>query len=124
MKIQFLGTKGSHKLISKNHQKTSSVLISFGGTVLAIDCGFSWKGTDKQFEEADALLLTHGHYDHSGGLLNKKDRPKIPVYATEATWVVLEKTTPFYKKYKKIRKHIFYYMLIYEWIHSSRQYDK
>ncbi|MGH9341251.1 MAG: MBL fold metallo-hydrolase [Acidobacteriota bacterium] len=50
-----------------------------------IDCGEDWKGKLPEVSPV-AVLLTHAHPDHSGGLMWNSESP---VYATEETWKAL-----------------------------------
>lgn len=67
----------------------SSILLEFGGTKILVDTGqsnavihnLSLLGIHPG--ELDAIFLSHGHYDHAGGLFHilKCRRKPIPVYA-------------------------------------------
>lgn len=48
----------------------ASVLVEQGGKRLLIDCGpdFRWQMIKNRIYHLDAVLLTHEHYDHVGGL--------------------------------------------------------
>ena len=56
------------------------------GRVL-IDCGEDWLGRVGDLRPT-AVLVTHGHPDHAGGL--KLGAP-CPVYATAATWRIMDR---------------------------------
>jgi phosphoribosyl 1,2-cyclic phosphodiesterase len=47
-----------------------------------IDCGLDWRGRVARLRPS-AILLTHAHPDHAGGLI---EGAPCPVYATAATW--------------------------------------
>jgi len=82
MKITFLGTRSSAPASSKLHQRHSALLVETAGARVMIDCGSDWAGVLEKIKP-DALLLTHAHDDHAGGL----DAPyPCPVYAGEASW--------------------------------------
>jgi glyoxylase-like metal-dependent hydrolase (beta-lactamase superfamily II) len=86
MKLVFLGTRGYIQQKSASHQRHSALLIVYRRQRLMIDCGEDW---DDELDgiKPTAIILTHGHPDHAGGL--GKDSP-CPVYATEVTWEILE----------------------------------
>ena len=70
----------------------SHYLIELEGKRIAIDCGAVQKGGKVlpppiAKGRIDALLLTHGHFDHVGMLpLFVKEHPDTPVYGTKVTW--------------------------------------
>ncbi len=72
--------------------KGNCTLISSSGTRLLVDAGLSCRELLRRLllcgESAsciDAILITHEHSDHVGGLYVLAKRLKIPVYMTEAT---------------------------------------
>jgi phosphoribosyl 1,2-cyclic phosphodiesterase len=72
--------------------KGNCTLISSSGTRLLVDAGLSCRELLRRVmlcgESAsgiDAILITHEHTDHVGGLHVLAKRLKIPVYMTEAT---------------------------------------
>ncbi|VVB75008.1 Ribonuclease BN [Candidatus Tiddalikarchaeum anstoanum] len=108
MKIIFLGTGNAWGLPNeiiqnttdvKDYRKRTSLYIESGKNIL-IDCGPDFKEQRIKYEikNIDALLLTHTHQDHTGGLdeLNIYRRAyknwKLPTYAhTDAIKYLKEK---------------------------------
>ena len=83
MKVTFLGTGTSQGVpmigckcevcMSKDdHDKRlrSSILVESGDTVIVIDSGpdFRYQMLRERVDYLDAILITHGHKDHVGGL--------------------------------------------------------
>lgn len=73
--------------------KGNSALVESGDTCVMIDCGFSVAGTEARLarlgrrpEDIDALLVTHEHSDHIGGVARVARRHGIPVWMTAGTW--------------------------------------
>ncbi len=74
------GSRGNGTLIEKNK------------TCLLVDCGFSVKQAVKRFarheqapEAITAIIVTHEHGDHIGGVAKLARRYKIPVWATHGS---------------------------------------
>src|SRR5262245_47872080 len=69
---------------SKRGGETRNILMDFGFTPEALNNNISLLGIDPS--ELDALVLSHGHYDHFGGLVgflqqNKSElKAKLPFY--------------------------------------------
>jgi phosphoribosyl 1,2-cyclic phosphodiesterase len=60
----------------------TSLLVSYRGANVMIDCGLDWLGKLKRVIPS-AIVLTHAHPDHAWGL--KRGAP-CPVYAPDKTW--------------------------------------
>lgn len=111
MKITFLGTGtsvgvpmiGCQCAVCQSvdlHDKRlrSSILWQVGETKLLIDAGpdFRQQMLRAQCKTIDAILITHHHYDHIGGLddvrsINYWTRKPMPIYAEEHTISALHK---------------------------------
>lgn len=83
MKVLFLGTGtstgvpeiGCQCTVCRSEDKRdkrmrSSLLVEVAGKSLLIDCGpdFRWQMLRNHITHLDAVLITHEHYDHVGGL--------------------------------------------------------
>src|SRR5438093_6982199 len=86
MKLTFLGTRGEIEARTRRHHMHSSLLISYRGAAVMIDCGLDWLG---RFERLplSAIVLTHAHPDHASGL---RDGAPCPVHAPQKTWETLK----------------------------------
>lgn len=70
----------------------NGLLVEAGATCVLIDCGFTLKETERRLarlgrrpEDLAALLVTHEHGDHLGGVGPFARRHKTPVYMTAGT---------------------------------------
>jgi len=70
----------------------NATVVSGGRTRILVDCGLScrelfrrMKQADEEPETLDAILITHEHSDHVGGLAVTARKLNIPVYFTEGT---------------------------------------
>ncbi|WP_084155935.1 MBL fold metallo-hydrolase [Halomonas halocynthiae] len=71
----------------------NATLVSDGITRVLVDCGFTLKETEQRLArlgvsacQLDAILVTHEHGDHIGGVGPLARRYKLPVYLTPGTW--------------------------------------
>ena len=85
--------------------RCSALLQSDDATIL-IDCGpdFRTQILRAQCKKIDAVLLTHKHYDHTGGIddLRPFSRAKeIPIYADRETEMQVRSMFPYCFSYKK-----------------------
>ena len=64
----------------------SSLLVSYRGDHVMIDCGLDWLGKFERLRPS-AIVLTHAHPDHAWGL---KNGAPCPVHAPKKTWLSLK----------------------------------
>lgn len=99
MKLRFLGTGTStgtpvigcpcpvcHSPHSRDKRlRTSALLTTDHGQHILIDCGpdFRQQALAAGLTHIDAILLTHEHYDHVGGLDDIRPLGDMPVYALQ-----------------------------------------
>lgn len=82
MQLTFLGTGNSSGFSNTRHRLHSALLFEGPQGRVMIDCGSDWL-EELPHLAPEALLLTHAHPDHSGGL---EQGAPCPVYATADTW--------------------------------------
>lgn len=82
----------------KDKRLRTAALVETGNLTIAIDCGpdFRQQMLKHQVTRLDAILLTHAHKDHTGGLddiraFNVWQNKPMPVFATEPTQTILKK---------------------------------
>lgn len=85
MQLTFLGTRANVATRTRRHRRHSALLVAQGDDRIMVDCGVDWRPRLERIAP-DAVVLTHAHPDHAGGL--DKGAP-CPVYATDATWEIL-----------------------------------
>lgn len=113
MKITFLGTgtsTGNPEIGCQCEVCTStdprdwrlraSILVETQGKKILIDCGpdFRWQMIRNHIDHLDAVLVTHEHYDHVGGLddLRPFCRLKgVDIYAEENVVTAIETRLPY-----------------------------
>jgi len=82
MRLLFPGTRGEIEIRSRVHRRHSCLMVE---ERVLVDCGADWLGG---FGSPEAIVLTHAHPDHVGGLKRGAD---CPVYATPDTWARLKR---------------------------------
>lgn len=75
----------------------NALIVEVHGTKVLLDCGFNLKETDLRLarlglsaDEIDAILVTHEHGDHAGGVPKLAARNNIPVWLTHGTYKSIE----------------------------------
>jgi phosphoribosyl 1,2-cyclic phosphodiesterase len=86
MTLTFLGTRGEIDSRTRRHRMHTSLLVSYRGAKVMIDCGLDWLGKFERLRP-NAIVLTHAHPDHAWGL---KRGASCPVYAPQTTWQELQ----------------------------------
>ncbi|MEP7154935.1 MAG: MBL fold metallo-hydrolase [Betaproteobacteria bacterium] len=74
----------------------NALIVRIGGSVVMMDCGFGLAETEMRLGRAglaaadvDAVVVTHEHSDHIGGVARFARKHKIPVWLTHGTAKVL-----------------------------------
>ncbi|MFW6133855.1 MAG: MBL fold metallo-hydrolase, partial [Planctomycetota bacterium] len=86
MKLTFLGTRGEIDERTRRHRMHTSLMVSYRGRGVMVDCGTDWRGRIGRVAPR-AIVLTHAHPDHADGL---SEGAPCPVYATEVTWGIID----------------------------------
>jgi phosphoribosyl 1,2-cyclic phosphodiesterase len=87
VRLRFLGTRGEIDVRTARHGRHSALLVTGADGGVMVDCGRDWRGELERLAPV-AVVLTHAHPDHAGGLVG--DVP-CPVFATRATWGALRR---------------------------------
>jgi phosphoribosyl 1,2-cyclic phosphodiesterase len=73
--------------------KGNAALVEAGSTLVMVDCGFSVTQVESRLSrlsrsarDVDAIVVTHEHSDHLGGVARLARRYEIPVWMTAGTW--------------------------------------
>jgi phosphoribosyl 1,2-cyclic phosphodiesterase len=82
MTLTFLGTRGYIDARTRRHRMHSALLLAHRGARVMLDCGEDWHGRLGRLR-LDAVVVTHAHPDHAGGL---RQGSPCPVFATAETW--------------------------------------
>jgi ribonuclease BN (tRNA processing enzyme) len=86
VKLTFLGTRGEIEARTRRHIMHSSLMVSYRGRKVMVDCGADWLGRIDELKPK-AIVVTHAHPDHAWGL---KEGAPCPVYATKEAWRLME----------------------------------
>ena len=113
MKLTFLGTGTSCGVPTlgcfcdvctstdpRDKRLRTSALLETANTRLLIDCGpdFRQQMLQQEFRKIDAILITHSHYDHVGGIDDLRPYCRfgdIDIYADEISANSLRQTMPY-----------------------------
>jgi phosphoribosyl 1,2-cyclic phosphodiesterase len=82
MKLKFLGTRGYIDARTPLHRLHTALLVTHHNGRVMIDCGEDWTARVARLRP-QAILVTHAHPDHAGGL---RDGSPCPVHATRDGW--------------------------------------
>lgn len=82
---------------ARDKRLRSSVLISYGNTNILIDCGpdFRQQALRAGISHLDAVLITHEHYDHLGGMDDVRPFGDMPVFAEQRVLNAITRNLPY-----------------------------
>lgn len=110
MKITFLGTGTSTGIPQigcncnvcqstdpRDKRLRASVLIELNNKKILIDCGpdFRQQMLVHNPEHIDAILITHGHYDHMGGIDDVRPFGRVQIYAEDIVTEQIKRSMPY-----------------------------
>ena len=95
IRLRFLGTRGEIEPRSRRHHWHTALLVECRQVRIMLDCGVDWLHRIARLCPS-AIVLTHAHLDHAGGLAAGAP---CPVYATSETWSRID-------RYPLIERHI------------------
>ncbi len=74
-----------------------SALLCWEGLKILFDCGpdFRTQALQHQLTELDAILITHEHYDHVGGLDDIRPLGDMPIYAEQRVLDAIQRNMPY-----------------------------
>jgi len=75
----------------------NALVVEAGSTRLLLDCGFGIRDTEARLarcglgaDDLDAIIVTHEHDDHVGGVARLARKYELPVYLTHGTLTALD----------------------------------
>jgi phosphoribosyl 1,2-cyclic phosphate phosphodiesterase len=110
MKVDFLGTGTSTGIPQigckcpvcvsddeRDKRTRASIIIETGDKRILIDCGpdFRMQMLNSGYHSLDAILITHGHYDHVGGLDDIRPLGDTRVYAEHDVVKQIKRNMPY-----------------------------
>lgn len=110
MKVDFLGTGTSTGIPQigckclvcvsddeRDKRTRASIIIETGDKRILIDCGpdFRMQMLNTGYDSLDAILITHGHYDHVGGLDDIRPLGDTRVYAEHEVVKQIKRNMPY-----------------------------
>lgn len=110
MKVTFLGTGTStgvpyigcdcevcRSTDPRDRRLRASVMVQTKGKNILIDCGpdFRQQILDHYVDRIDAVLITHEHYDHVGGMDDLRPYKDVDVYALERVCGIIKSNMPY-----------------------------
>lgn len=102
MKLTFLGTRANIELRTRRHRRHAVLQVSQPGATILIDCGSDWL-SKLTWLHPTAILLTHAHPDHVGGL---KEGAPCPVHAPPVVWATAPRLNVQVKEVVPLRKPV------------------
>jgi len=92
MKLEFLGTRGNIETRTKRHRMHSSLMVSYYGKHVMVDCGEDWLGNLSDLQ-LNAMVITHAHPDHISGAtgIKRNTGVKIVLHSAERTDIPIDK---------------------------------
>ncbi|MDB4022374.1 MBL fold metallo-hydrolase [Litorivicinus sp.] len=72
----------------------NGTVVNHGHTNILVDCGFGYRDALKRMkriglspENLTAVIVTHEHGDHWGGVNSLASKHRLPVFASRGTWI-------------------------------------
>lgn len=86
-----------HSSDPRDKRLRSSILVSCGNTNILVDCGpdFRQQALRANISHLDAVLITHEHYDHLGGMDDVRPFGDMPVFAEQRVLDTIKRNLPY-----------------------------